>query len=53
MNEWELYDLKNDPQEQINLIKQEKFKNLFAQMKKELIDLGKYYDDHEVAGELH
>lgn len=53
VNEWELYDLKNDPQEQINLIKQEKFKNLFAQMKKELIDLGKYYDDHEVAGELH
>jgi len=53
VNEWELYDLQKDPQEQINLIKQEKFKGLFAQLKKELMDLRNVYDDHEIAGELH
>ncbi len=53
VNEWELYDLQKDPKEQINLIRQEKFKELFAQLKKELIDLRNVYDDHEQAGELH
>ena len=53
VNEWELYDLQKDPQEQINLIHQEKFQPLFRKLKKELIELRNVYDDHEIAGELH
>jgi arylsulfatase A-like enzyme len=52
VNEWELYDLKADPQEQKNLIKSAKHQKTVAQLKNELIKLRDQYDDHEVAGEL-
>ncbi len=53
VNEWELYDLKTDPQEQKNLIKSAIHQKVFQQMKAELIKLRDQYDDHEAAGELH
>lgn len=52
-NEWELYDLTNDPGELINLIHSSSFQKIAAQMKEELIKLRDLYDDHEPAGELH
>ena len=53
VNEWELYDLKTDPQEQKNLIKSLTHQKVIVQMKAELLKLRDQYDDHEVAGELH
>ncbi len=53
MNEWELYDLKTDPQEQKNLIKSPAHQKTLSQMKSELLKLRNQYDDHEQAGELH
>jgi arylsulfatase A-like enzyme len=53
VNEWELYDLKMDPQEQKNLIKMSAYQTVFLQMKEELLKLRNQYDDHEAAGELH
>ena len=53
VNEWELYDLKMDPQEQKNLIKSPAHKIVLSQMKGELLKLRNFYDDHETAGELH
>jgi len=53
VNEWELYDLKTDPQEQKNLIKLPAYQKIFLQMKEELLKLRDQYDDHEAAGELH
>ena len=53
VNEWELYDLKTDPQEQKNLIRSTAHQKIFLQMKGELIKLRDKYDDHETAGELH
>ncbi len=53
VNEWELYDLKTDPQEQKNLIKSAKHQKIMMQMKEELMKLRDKYDDHEPAGELH
>jgi arylsulfatase A-like enzyme len=56
VNEWELYDLKNDPQEQRNLMKlsaHEARTKIFFSMKVELLKLRDQYDDHEAAGELH
>ena len=52
VNEWELYDLKNDPGEQKNLIRLAAYQPVFATMKKELTRLRNQYDDHEPAGEL-
>jgi hypothetical protein len=52
VNEWELYDLKNDPHEQKNLIRLAAYLPTFTIMKKELIKQRKLYDDHEPAGEL-
>jgi arylsulfatase A-like enzyme len=52
VNEWELYDLQTDSQEQRNLIKSPKHQTLIAQLKKELQKLRDQYDDHEPAGEL-
>jgi arylsulfatase A-like enzyme len=52
VNEWELYDLQTDSQEQMNLIKSPKHQTLIAQLKKELQKLRDQYDDHEPAGEL-
>ena len=52
VNEWELYDLKTDPNEQHNLIKSASYQNIFRQMKEELMKLRDVYDDHEPAGEF-
>lgn len=52
VNEWQLYDLKNDPTEQKNLIADKKYSGILANMKKELLRLRDEYDDHEKAGEL-
>lgn len=53
VNEWELYDLKKDPQEQQNLIRSPNHQALILQLKKELNQLRDQYDDHEPAGELN
>jgi arylsulfatase A-like enzyme len=53
INEWELYDLKTDPQEQKNLIRSLAHKKILVQMKETLMQMREKYDDHEVAGELH
>lgn len=52
VNEWELYDLKTDPDEQQNLISNPAYQKIKEQMKLELLKLRKQYDDTEVAGEL-
>jgi arylsulfatase A-like enzyme len=53
VNEWELYDLQTDKQEQKNLIRSPQHQALITQLKKELMKLRDIYDDHEPAGELH
>lgn len=53
LNEWELYDLKTDPQEQKNLVSSPAHKATLILMKAELMKLRDLYDDHEPAGELH
>ena len=53
VNEWELYDLREDPQEQHNLIRSANYQKILLQMKSELMKLRDLYDDHETAGELH
>jgi arylsulfatase A-like enzyme len=53
VNEWELYDVKNDPNEQHNLIHLPAYQRLFIQMKNELMKIRELYDDHEPAGELN
>ncbi len=53
VNEWELYDLKTDPQEQRNLIRSAAHQKILAEIKQELLRLRDQYDDHETAGELH
>lgn len=53
VNEWELYDLKKDPQEQKNLVRTPGYRKILLQMKAELLKLRNQYDDHEAAGELH
>jgi arylsulfatase A-like enzyme len=52
VNEWEFYDLKNDPQEQHNLISSSKYQKEIARMKEVLIKTKKKYNDNEPAGEL-
>lgn len=52
-DEWELYDLQKDPEEQKNLIKSPQHKKIIEQLKRELLKLRDKYDDHEPAGELH
>ena len=42
---WELYDLKNDPNELINIYKRPKNKALVKKLKKQLAKLKKEYDD--------
>lgn len=53
VNEWELYDLKTDPQEQKNLIRSSAHQKILLRMKDELLKLRDQYDDHEPAGELN
>jgi arylsulfatase A-like enzyme len=52
-NEWELYDLQNDPREQINLINSANYQSVIADLKKELNRQRDKYDDHEPAGTLN
>ena len=53
VNEWELYDLKTDPQEQKNLINSAAHQKILEQMKLELLNMRNKYDDHEQAGILN
>lgn len=53
VNEWELYDLKTDPQEQKNLIHSPAHAAMIRQLKNKIIELREQYDDHEPAGEFH
>ena len=53
VNEWELYDLHNDPAEQKNLFHSSAHQAVVRSLKKELINLRNVYDDHEPAGELN
>lgn len=53
VNEWELYDLKNDPKEQQNLVNSPAYQKIRQQMRNELLKLRDKYDDHEKAGELN
>lgn len=52
VNEWQLYDLLKDPEEQHNLIADKKYKTVLANLKATLTKLRDQYDDHEKAGEL-
>jgi len=51
-NEWELYDMKADPQEQKNLIKIPKYQAEINRMKMKLVEAKNKYKDAEPAGEL-
>jgi arylsulfatase A-like enzyme len=53
VSEWEFYDLKNDPNEQRNLIHSKTYEKIIQQYKTQLINLRNLYDDHEPAGELN
>ncbi len=52
VNEWQLFDLEKDPAELKNLVKEQAYQRVLADMKKELLKLRNQYDDHEKAGEL-
>ena len=52
VNEWELYDLKTDPNEQKNLINSKNHQSILKNLKSELEGLRKFYDDTEAAGEF-
>jgi arylsulfatase A-like enzyme len=53
VNEWELYDLQNDPRELNNLIHSSKHQSVISDLKKELNRQRDLYDDHEPAGVLN
>ena len=42
---WELYDLKNDPLEQVNIYNQPENRDIIKQLKKKLDQLQKYFKD--------
>jgi arylsulfatase A-like enzyme len=42
--EWEFFDLKNDPAEMVNLYQKAEMKDQIAEMKKELDRLRKHYE---------
>src|SRR5688572_4882823 len=52
VNEWEFYDLKNDPGEKQNLITYSRYKKEIDRMKKRLNEVRREYDDKEAAGIL-
>lgn len=45
-NEWELYDLKTDPDELTNLYGKRQHTNLANQLKQQLVDLQKHYQEN-------
>jgi len=47
IDEWELFDLQQDPEELLNVYNQPKYQQVVAQMKKELRRLRKLYDDRD------
>ena len=51
-NEWEFYDLKADPQEQKNLVRNPKYQAEIKRMKMKLVEIKQQYKDSEPAGEL-
>ena len=51
-NEWEFYDMKTDPREQRNLIKNPKYQVEISRMKMKLVEVKNRYKDTEPAGEL-
>jgi arylsulfatase A-like enzyme len=53
LDEWELYDLQEDPNEEKNLAPQKEFAAVLKKMREELIKARDKYDDHEPAGQLH
>lgn len=52
VNEWQLYDLVQDPAELNDLSRSASHQKLYKKLKKELVRLRKRYDDKEPAGEL-
>jgi arylsulfatase A-like enzyme len=52
VNEWQLFDLKKDPDELKNRAADKRYQTILADMKRELLRLRDVYDDHEPAGEL-
>ena len=52
VNEWQLYDLQNDAREKHNLVDSKQHEIILQNLKKELIQLRKHYDDTEPSGEL-
>ena len=53
VDEWELYDLRNDPHELKNVYKNRKYKNVVNLMKIELEKARTHYDDRGKAGMLN
>ena len=51
-HEWEFYDLRNDPKEQKNLIRNAKYHAEINRMKMKLVEVKNRYKDAEPAGEL-
>jgi hypothetical protein len=52
VGEWELYDLKKDPQELQNVYFDKRHKETATIMRRELEEARERYDDHEKAGVL-
>lgn len=52
VDEWELYDLQKDPDELTNLYYNQAYQKVIADLKRQLIDLKKTYNDKEKAGSL-
>ena len=52
VNEWELYDLKNDPGEQHNLSSSPPHRKILTAMKKQLVQTKNQYKDYEPAGAI-
>lgn len=53
LNEWEFYDLKKDPQEEVNLYADPASQKIIEQIKIRLLALRDKYQDHEPAGTLN
>lgn len=53
VNEWELYDLKKDPQELHNVYNSKAYQGIQQTIMKKLLAVRNAYDDHEAAGTLN